>query len=840
MSTHGFILRRQRSVRQSTFFVLGGFLIALQLMLFSSPAALASPNQQLTSVTDLSQDVAHTGVSVVRLMVSYSDVKTPPDTKTPPATILCTGLGVLVASWPSAGNEANNWVLTDGALVNPKEASCLASHPPATLLSIQVSFSRLYNPTLPPSTVMPPPPVRCQNTTNCAAGAALFAFNTLRAQPFSDLAQKDTASAFGLGLQKEATTPGLPPAATNNPQDLMKYPQQIQAFLTPARVSISASTAKTTSEPGLPLLNTTGELTGMRLSSGTTLTTDDIRTFKSQQDELKTLPANTVHDDWNSGITAFYQQHQNATAHAAFQRAAQANPLFQAARDFAQATATGGVDENGKPGLLLPSGGITFAGMFFPYWELLTALAVCVLLLIVLLTSVTFGRAYMRRQREYAEAERRAAAEVQRIAEIEAVQHSWSSPSIPTVSGERPAVAASASQPAALELHCPRCGQAVSRQATSCPNCHLLLSPSESGLHFKVSPGSAASPPLVPANSLAEQPTLVPGSPLTGQPTLVPASSLAEQPTLEIPPGNGQIELEKTIPYTMKHLHGKRLSLAVGTRSDPGIKRKYKPNEDSVFAAQVAASENTLPAEFGLFVIADGMGGHANGQDASRQAIQTIIDFMLPKIAKGNELPSDALSQLLSEAVQHANQAVHQHNMELRADMGTTVTATLVVDTTAYVANVGDSRTYLYRASEGLQKITHDHSVVASLVEAGIIKPDDIYTHPKRNQIYRSLGEKPSVEVDSFTVQLRAGDKLLLCSDGLWDMVRDPKIETLLKNQTTDPAKTVDALIQAALDGGGEDNVSVIVVSVTENAARTLTSGLQLLAKPDSVQMPQL
>ena len=238
--------------------------------------------------------------------------------------------------------------------------------------------------------------------------------------------------------------------------------------------------------------------------------------------------------------------------------------------------------------------------------------------------------------------------------------------------------------------------------------------------------------------------------------------------------------------------------------------------------------------------MADGMGGHANGQDASRSAIQTIIDFMLPKLSKIVDAQSKDLELLLANAVQHANQVVHQHNLELRADMGTTVTATLIVGATAYVSNVGDSRTYLYRAPDGLKKVTNDHSVVASLVEAGIIKPDDIYTHPKRNQIYRSLGEKALVEVDSFVVHLQPGDKLLLCSDGLWDMVRDPKIEGVLKSSVPDPTMTADALIKAALDGGGEDNVSVIVISLTETAQHTVEHGIQLLAKPDAVQMPQL
>ena len=326
------------------------------------------------------------------------------------------------------------------------------------------------------------------------------------------------------------------------------------------------------------------------------------------------------------------------------------------------------------------------------------------------------------------------------------------------------------------------------------------------------------------------------------QPPVAPASSISDLPTMEFSPSNGSMDSGPTLPYNIQQLQGRNLSLAVGHLTDPGIKRKHKPNEDSLFAMQGSRTYNSLPQEFGLFVVADGMGGHANGQDASRLAIQTIIDYMLPKISTNKQMDDEAFLTLLRDGVQYANQAVHQRNLEERADMGTTMTAALVVGATAYVANVGDSRTYLYREPEGLTKITHDHSVVASLVEAGIIKPDDIYTHPKRNQIYRSLGEKPTVDVDSFRVPLQPGDKLLLCSDGLWDMIRDPEIQRLMSLPTPDPTKTGKDLIQAALEGGGEDNVSVIIVSFSEapDPTKTGMTGVQLLAKPETVKVPDL
>ncbi|WP_201386207.1 PP2C family serine/threonine-protein phosphatase, partial [Ktedonobacter sp. SOSP1-52] len=288
------------------------------------------------------------------------------------------------------------------------------------------------------------------------------------------------------------------------------------------------------------------------------------------------------------------------------------------------------------------------------------------------------------------------------------------------------------------------------------------------------------------------------------------------------------------------HKPSKPIHYLVGTHTDPGIKRKHKPNEDSFFAARGVCSVYGEVLPFGLFVVADGMGGHAAGRDASRLAIQTIVNFMVPNLRAENDLPREGLVRLLVDGVQQANQAVHQHNMELHADMGTTMTAAFIVADTAYVTNVGDSRTYLYRQGEPLRKVTNDHSVVASLVEAGIIQPDDIYTHPKRNQIYRSLGEKTAIEIDAFEEQVYDGDLLLLCSDGLWDMVRDPQIEHMIKQPQKDVQGIADALVQAALREGGDDNVSVIVVGIREAQGESRGRGFQVLAKPDTVQLPQL
>ena len=178
-------------------------------------------------------------------------------------------------------------------------------------------------------------------------------------------------------------------------------------------------------------------------------------------------------------------------------------------------------------------------------------------------------------------------------------------------------------------------------------------------------------------------------------------------------------------------------------------------------------------------------------------------------------MSDELLTEVLCDGVRQANSAVYERGREIGAEMGTTMTAALVLDSAAYVVNVGDSRTYQFREGVGLRQVTRDHSLVARLVAAGRIAPDDVYTHPDRNQVYRGLGDKQRVEVDSFRLTLQPGDRLLLCSDGLWEMVRDPEIEHILRHATWTPSQVSNALVRAALNGGGLDNISAIVAHVT-------------------------
>ena len=236
---------------------------------------------------------------------------------------------------------------------------------------------------------------------------------------------------------------------------------------------------------------------------------------------------------------------------------------------------------------------------------------------------------------------------------------------------------------------------------------------------------------------------------------------------------------------------GRKPASTFGSRTDVGCVREH--NEDSLVVAPP------------LYVVCDGMGGHAAGEVASEIAVNVIAD----------RAPATPDAAALGQAVEEANLAIIQAAREGvgRAGMGCTCTAAMLENERLIVAQVGDSRAYLLHGGT-LQQITRDHSLMADFIEAGQITPEEARVHPQRSVITRALGSDPRTQPDLFEINVNTGDRLLICSDGLTSMIEDYEIEDIL-NRTPDPQIAASKLVNAAIAAGGHDNVTVIVVNVT-------------------------
>jgi PPM family protein phosphatase len=220
-----------------------------------------------------------------------------------------------------------------------------------------------------------------------------------------------------------------------------------------------------------------------------------------------------------------------------------------------------------------------------------------------------------------------------------------------------------------------------------------------------------------------------------------------------------------------------------------------------------SGNEDSYLCQDRLFAVADGLGGHAGGEVASAITIEALaeLDGSLDELDKAGER--------LAQAVWAGNDAVLRRAAEDSAleGMGTTVTAAAVIDGQVVLAHVGDSRAYLLREGR-LERLTDDHTPVEEAVRAGQITAEAARTHPYRNMLSRAVGLDEEVDVDVVAPQpLQPGDRLLLCSDGLSGPVDDPQIGAVLA-RSDDPDEACRELVQAALDGGGPDNITVVVV----------------------------
>ncbi len=271
--------------------------------------------------------------------------------------------------------------------------------------------------------------------------------------------------------------------------------------------------------------------------------------------------------------------------------------------------------------------------------------------------------------------------------------------------------------------------------------------------------------------------------------------------TRKLPP------LETLQPGTGTHFN-------YGQLSDVGQVRDN--NQDSVLTFVSSVSLSKAEPNFGLFVVADGMGGHEHGERASAIATRVITkhvtnEIFLPLL--NGEIGGDAdrptITEVLRDAVQQANRLV----AEEVPDGGTTVTAAAVMGHSAYIAHVGDSRAYLI-TDDFIEQITRDHSLVQRLIELDQLTPEDAIGHPQGNVLYRALGQSDHLDVDPVYRQVPAGAYLLMCSDGLWNLVKKEEIQQIVLEERDNTQHACQRLVETANDRGGNDNISVVLVRV--------------------------
>lgn len=247
--------------------------------------------------------------------------------------------------------------------------------------------------------------------------------------------------------------------------------------------------------------------------------------------------------------------------------------------------------------------------------------------------------------------------------------------------------------------------------------------------------------------------------------------------------------------------------MRIYSATDVGQKRKM--NQDYVFVSQEPVGN--LP---NLFAVADGMGGHNAGDYASAHAVQTLVS-QIQADADFNPI------KVIRHAIEAANTEIidqAQRDEGLRG-MGTTMVVATIVGNYAYVANVGDSRLYVVQGQ--IRQVTRDHSLVQEMVRLGEINAEEARNHPDKNIITRALGAEKTVDVDFFDLKLEPGNTILMCSDGLSNMVEDRKMEEIITNPDKDVTWKGDTLIREANQNGGKDNIAVILIEPFTNEVET-------------------
>lgn len=254
--------------------------------------------------------------------------------------------------------------------------------------------------------------------------------------------------------------------------------------------------------------------------------------------------------------------------------------------------------------------------------------------------------------------------------------------------------------------------------------------------------------------------------------------------------------------------------MIVGCGHSAGLQRDH--NEDALFVLNTSMISDSSSIPFGLFIVADGMGGHQHGEVASGVSIRAMASYLLRKLflpmySLSPEPPEESLHELLQEGIYEAHTAI----LKAAAGGGTTITAALIFSNQLILSHVGDSRAYAIYPDKRTQVITRDHSLVKRLEELGQITSAEAAVHPQRNVLYRALGQGEPFEPDVTTFPIPKGGFLMLCSDGLWGVVpENVLVDTVIS--TASPTEACKKLVDAANKAGGPDNISVILVRMPD------------------------
>ena len=248
--------------------------------------------------------------------------------------------------------------------------------------------------------------------------------------------------------------------------------------------------------------------------------------------------------------------------------------------------------------------------------------------------------------------------------------------------------------------------------------------------------------------------------------------------------------------------------------SGQSVGKQRELNEDSLLCLTTTLAGNTGSLPFGLYIIADGMGGHQYGEVASNAAVRVVAGFIMRKFQPyffnlNPSPPDESLQEIMQTAVREAQKTIQNE----APSSGTTLTAALVLGQQVTIAHVGDSRAYNIYPDGRAEVVTRDHSLVKRLEELGHISPDEAENYPHRNVLYRALGQGEILEADVFTVSFPQTGYLMLCSDGLWGVVPDQELSKIIREAPT-LQRACQNLVEAANVAGGPDNISVIIAQL--------------------------